>query len=153
MGATAARLFENESLSHLLHARIIWGDREHPADPVEPMTEIWSSKVNDISGKLVFGGGAYLDRRFKGHNLGKAMAAIMHAVCMRLWEPDYFFNLMLVEKLSSKVPPEKFGYRHTTVLYDEGTRPDWGPAKNKCEILNWKSRMEELESYTFDRAA
>jgi hypothetical protein len=153
VGVTAARLFENESLPHLLHARLIWGDREHPADPVEPMTEIWSAELNDIRGRLVFGGGAYLDRRLKGQDVGKAMAGIMHAVCLRLWDPDYFFNLMLVEKLSSKVPPERFGYRHTTMIYDQNTRPDWGPSQNKCEIANWKSRWEELEGYGLDRAA
>lgn len=153
VGVTAARLFENESLPHLLHARLIWGDREHPATPVEPMAEVWNRNLHDIRGRLVFGGGAYLDRRLKGQDVGKAMAAIMHAVCLRLWDPDFFFNVMAVEKLSSKVKPERFGYRHTAMIYDETTRPDWGPNRNKCEIINWKSRWEELEGYGLYRAA
>ena len=143
---SAARLFENESVAHLLHSRMIWGDMEHPVEAFDPIAYSWSRDLHAIQGRLVLGGGAYLDRRYKGQDIGKAMARILHAVCLRLWEPDYFFNMMVVEKLSSKVHPERFGYRHTSVVFDEKTRPNWGP-KNPCEIINWKSRNEELAGY------
>jgi hypothetical protein len=91
---------------------------------------------------IVAGFVADIDRQ----NVGKAMAKVLHAVCLRIWEPDFFFNLMVVEKLSSKVHPEKFGYRHTDIIFEADTRPDWGP-ENECEIVNWKSQAEELEGY------
>ena len=152
VGVSATRLFNDESIIHLLHARLVWGDRDHPADAVSPINRRWSQDLDALRGRLVLGGGAYLDRRFKGQNVGKAMAAILHAVCLRLWEPDYFFNLMVVEKLSSKVHPERFGYRHTDVIFDADSRPDWGP-ENACEIINWKSRDEGLEGYPLKLAS
>ena len=36
IGLTAARFFENESVEHLLHARLIWGDKLHPIDEFDP---------------------------------------------------------------------------------------------------------------------
>lgn len=152
VGVSAVRLYENESLAHLLHARLMWGEKDHPLDAVSPISQNWSSGLYDLRGKLVLGGGAYLHPKFKGQNVGKAMAKVLHAVCLRIWEPDFFFNLMVVEKLSSKVHPEKFGYRHTDVIFEADTRPDWGP-ENECEIVNWKSQAEELEGYPLGLAS
>lgn len=139
VGTTGCRLFRDESIVHLLQSRLIWREKDHPVEPIEPSRYDWDRRLYSVEGRLVFGGGAYVDRNYKNHGIGKAMAALMHAICLRLWEPDYFFNMMVIEKLDSPVNPKRFGYRHTAVVFDANTRPDWGP-QNPCEIVNWKSR-------------
>lgn len=143
-----ARVFDQTSVAHLLHTRLIWGDRRHAEQlgPVSPIRYVWSDDLEKVSGRLVYGGGAFLDRSFKGNELGRSMAALMHAMALRIWNPDFFFNLMKADKLTTKVPPQRFGYRHTTVIFDADTKPEWGPVTPK-ELVNWKSRAEEMENY------
>lgn len=154
IGIIACRVFENTNLAHLFHSRVIWGDRRHSEHlgPVEPIRHPWTADLSAIRGRLVYGGGAYLDRTFKGNELGRSMAALMHAICMRVWNPDFLFNMMKAEKLGTKVPPKRFGYHHSAIVFDPNTRPDWGPVSTH-KLVNWKSREEELQNYPAVRRA
>ncbi len=148
IGIIACRIFDNTDLAHLFHSRVIWGDRRHAEQlsVVEPIRHDWNADLSAVRGRLVYGGGAFLDRGFKGNELGRSMAALMHAVCMRVWNPDFLFNMMKADKLGTKVPPERFGYRHSAIIFDPQTQPDWGPM-NAHKLVNWKSRAEEMQNY------